>query len=268
MPELPEVETIARFLASNVIGKFVNRVIVHRRDLRTVLQDDFEDLLTGRCIGGIERIAKYLILVLDNGMKVVFHLGMSGKLIHTQNCEITKHQHIIFLLDDGSRLVFDDVRRFGSVRICDSKRYESLLEKIGPDPLSSGFNAEYIMRTSGKVSIKGFLMDAALVAGIGNIYASEILFRAKILPSRKVSTLSRAECARIVEATRYVLNLSISAGGSSIKDYKIPSGEKGRFQENFMVYGRGGKNCYMCGEEVRAEKQGGRSTFFCIRCQQ
>ncbi|MEH0831550.1 bifunctional DNA-formamidopyrimidine glycosylase/DNA-(apurinic or apyrimidinic site) lyase [Anaplasma bovis] len=267
MPELPEVETIARFLASNIIGKFVNGVVVRRRDLRTVLQDDFEDLLIGRCISGIERVAKYLILVLDNGMKVVFHLGMSGKLIHTQNSEITKHQHIIFLLDDGSRLIFDDVRRFGSVRICDGECYESLLEKIGPDPLSSDFNAEYIMRTCSKMSIKGFLMDAASVAGIGNIYASEILFRAEILPSRKVSTLSHTECARIVEATRYVLNLSISAGGSSIKDYKIPSGEKGRFQENFMVYGRGGKECYICGAEVSAEKQDGRSTFFCIKCQ-
>ncbi|EOA61978.1 bifunctional DNA-formamidopyrimidine glycosylase/DNA-(apurinic or apyrimidinic site) lyase [Anaplasma phagocytophilum] len=267
MPELPEVEVIARSLADKIIGQRIRDVEVKRRDLRVRIADDFEQLVTGREICSVYRVAKYLVMQLDSGAKLVFHMGMSGRILYMHAPVPEKHDCVVFAMQHGYSLVFNDTRRFGLVTLLDGEGYRSLLEKMGPDPFSEAFNADCLLNMHGKARIKSVLMNSAVIVGIGNIYASEILFTAAILPHREVSTLSREECCRIVESTREVLKLAIATGGSSIRDYRTPTGDVGNFSKHFRVYGRKGEKCYTCGGEIQVEKQGGRSTFFCRHCQ-
>lgn len=267
MPELPEVEIVTRFLTSIVLGKKFSNVTVNRRDLRVEIPADFEQRIVGRKVVSVYRVAKYLAMNLDSGEVLIFHLGMSGRLLHVNVYTAEKHDHVIFVLDDGCFVVFNDPRRFGLVLVVNEESLGNLLSKTGPDPFSSSFNADYVMGLHGAAKIKPALMRSEVVAGIGNIYASEILFRAAVLPSREIRTLSRRECKAIVSATRETLELAIATGGSTIKDYRAPSGDVGRFPMHFKVYNRGGEGCHQCGAVIQVERQCGRSTFFCVQCQ-
>lgn len=261
------MEIVARFLASKVLGKRVSSVTVNRRDLRIEIPASFEQLVLEREVVSVYRVAKYLAMKLDSSDVMLFHLGMSGKLLHVDSYIAEKHDHVIFVLSDGCFMVFNDPRRFGLVSVMDGKSTCDLIAKTGPDPFSPAFNADYISGLRGSAKIKPALMRGEVVAGIGNIYASEILFRASVLPNREIRTLSRVECEAIVTATRETLKLAIATGGSTIKDYRAPSGDVGRFPMHFKVYKRDGDNCYKCGSIVQIDRQSGRSTFFCIKCQ-
>ncbi|WP_044051794.1 bifunctional DNA-formamidopyrimidine glycosylase/DNA-(apurinic or apyrimidinic site) lyase [Anaplasma marginale] len=265
MPELPEAEVISRFFASKAVGRHVEGVTVYRRDLRVRIADDFESAVVGRKIESVCRISRYLVFVLSRGERVMFHLGMSGRMAHVRPYVREKHDHVALLLDGGFHVVFNDPRRFGAVLLVNFQAYENIASRIGPDPLSAEFNAEYLMRPS-KACVKSVLMNNAIVAGIGNIYASEILFRAGVLPMRAMSSISYAECEGIVRETKATLQLAINTGGSTIRDYKIPTGAAGGFQQHFMVYQRAGQPCNVCGARILSERRGGRSTFFCALC--
>ena len=266
MPELPEVEIISRCLSSRVTGKRIVGVTVNRRDLRVNIPDNFENLVLEKSIGDVSRVAKYLTMGLSSGNVLVFHFGMSGRILHESAYLPQKHDHVVFELHDGHVLVFNDSRRFGLVTVVDSDGYRKMFNRMGPDPFTDDFNARHIMHFRGKTSIKTVLLSGICVSGIGNIYASEILFRASISPSREINTLSREECQRIVDATRNILHLAIEKGGSTIRDYKDPEGVSGSFPEHFKVYNRAGQIC-CCGYTIQVIKQGGRSTFFCAQCQ-
>ncbi|ACZ49250.1 formamidopyrimidine-DNA glycosylase [Anaplasma centrale str. Israel] len=266
MPELPEAEVISRFFADKAVGRRVEDVTVHRRDLRARIADDFESAVKGREIRSVDRIARYLVFELSDGARVIFHLGMSGRMIHTKPHVLGKHDHVVMLLDDEFNIVFNDPRRFGSVLLVDFQAYANIASRIGPDPLSAEFSATYLMRQS-KACVKSTLMNNSIVAGIGNIYASEILFRAGVSPMRAMDDVSYEECEQIVRETKATLRLAIDAGGSTIKDYTIPTGAVGGFQKHFMVYQRAGKPCNICGERILSERLSGRTTFFCALCQ-
>ncbi|ASI47747.1 DNA-formamidopyrimidine glycosylase [Anaplasma ovis str. Haibei] len=266
MPELPEAEVISRFFACKAVGRSVEGVTVYRRDLRVRIADGFESAVVGRKIESVHRISRYLVFVLGGGGRVMFHMGMSGRMIHARPYVREKHDHVALLLDDGFHIVFNDPRRFGAVLLVDFQAYEDIASRIGPDPLSAEFNARYLMRPS-KTCVKSVLMNNSIVAGIGNIYASEILFRVGVLPTRAMSSISYEECERIVRETKVTLQLAIDTGGSTIKDYKVPTGAVGGFQQHFMVYQREGKPCNICGASILSERHGGRSTFFCALCQ-
>ncbi|MDB1135778.1 bifunctional DNA-formamidopyrimidine glycosylase/DNA-(apurinic or apyrimidinic site) lyase [Candidatus Anaplasma sp. TIGMIC] len=267
MPELPEVEIIARFFSDSVVGKRICDITINRRDLRISIPDNFSASVLGKKIHSVRRLAKYLVMQISAEEKVIFHLGMSGRILYVTSYSPEKHDHVILTLNDGSRIVFNDPRRFGMVTVVDNHGYEALREKAGPDPFSDCFSADYILSISNKLSIKTALMRSDIVSGIGNIYASEILFRAGILPNREMRTLSLEDCQRIVDATREILRLSIEAGGSTIRDYRSPLGTEGGFPRHFKVYNRSGCECYTCGGYVHSERQNGRSTYFCVRCQ-
>ncbi|QJC27451.1 formamidopyrimidine-DNA glycosylase [Anaplasma platys] len=261
------MEIVARFLASKVLGKRVDSVTVNRRDLRIEVPADFGQLVLGREVVSVYRVAKYLAMQLDSGDIMVFHLGMSGRLLHVGAYIAEKHDHVVFTLNDGCFMVFNDPRRFGLVSVMNEKSFSNMLSKSGPDPFSPAFNVDYIMGIHGNAKIKPALMRGEVVAGIGNIYASEILFRASVLPDREIRTISRVECEAIVAATKNTLELAIATGGSTIKDYRAPSGDVGRFPMHFKVYNRAGKGCYQCGTAIEVDRQCGRSTFFCMKCQ-
>ena len=266
MPELPEVEVISRCLSARVVGREVVSVTVNRRDLRVNIPDHLEYSVTGTSISDVYRVAKYLVMKLSSGNALVFHFGMSGRIIHEHTYSPQKHDHVVLGLRDGHVLVFNDPRRFGLVTVVDDCGYRDMFARVGPDPFSDDFNVNQILRFHGKAPIKTVLLNGVCVSGIGNIYASEILFRASILPSRKTGTLSREECKKIVDATRDTLQLAIENGGSTIRDYRNPEGITGNFPEHFKVYNRAGKSC-CCGYTIQTVKQGGRSTFFCPQCQ-
>ena len=266
MPELPEVEIISRYLSARVAGNRIVGVTINRRDLRVNIPDNFENLVLNRRIGKISRVAKYLTMVLSSRNVLVFHFGMSGRISHESTYLPKKHDHVVLELHDGHVLVFNDPRRFGLVTVVDSDGLRRMFHKTGPDPFADDFNADHIMSFRGKTPIKTMLLNGICVSGVGNIYASEILFKASILPSREISTLSRKECQRIVDSTRSILRLSMEKGGSTIRDYRDPKGVYGSFPEHFRVYNRAGQSC-SCGYTIQVIKLGGRSTFFCAQCQ-
>ncbi|MCU7611571.1 bifunctional DNA-formamidopyrimidine glycosylase/DNA-(apurinic or apyrimidinic site) lyase [Anaplasma capra] len=267
MPELPEVEVITSFFAEKAAGRFIKHVTINRRDLRIRIADGFEDAVVGERIKSVHRVSRHLVFLLSGSKRIMFHLGMSGKMTYAAPYVQSKHDHFVMLLDDEFHIVFNDPRRFGAVLLVNSRQYESIVKKIGPDPLSDTFNAEYL-RQFRKSCVKSVLMNNAIVAGIGNIYASEILFRAGILPMRAMCDVSHVECERIVQEAKSTLRLAIDTGGSTIRDHKIPTGAKGGFQQYFMVYQRKGEPCRVCGACILSERHRGRSTFFCTSCQQ
>ncbi|KJV68941.1 bifunctional DNA-formamidopyrimidine glycosylase/DNA-(apurinic or apyrimidinic site) lyase [Candidatus Neoehrlichia procyonis] len=267
MPELPEVEVITRFFCGKILNKSVLDVIIHRADLRIPVGKNFRDLVLNQKILNIYRKAKYIIILLSNHQRIIIHLGMSGKLFYTKDYKFNTHDHIVFVLNDKSYVTFNDARRFGLVAIFDDMQYVNFCKKFGIEPLCKEFNAHYLSHYLTRCSIKSLLMNNKIVVGIGNIYASEILFKARILPYRVADTLSFNECIQITQTTKVVLDCAIKAGGSTIKDYISPIGLRGYFQENFMVYGRMEQPCYLCKSSIQKIKQSGRSTFFCYKCQ-
>jgi formamidopyrimidine-DNA glycosylase len=269
MPELPEVETLRRGLATALVGRRVTAVTVHERRLRRRVAPSFEAALVGRRIEAVRRRAKYLLLELDDGAVWLVHFGMSGTLVVLPATAARRvHTHVVVALDDGRMLHFHDPRRFGLMRVGKAAAL-SELDELGVEPLEGSFSASFLHAAARKQrrAVKSLLMDQRLVVGIGNIYANEILFAAGVRPSRRTSRLARADAARIVAATGAVLTEALAARGSSISDYRDERGEPGAFQKRFRVYERAGAPCARCGGIIRRTIIVGRSAFYCPRCQ-
>lgn len=270
MPELPEVETTRRALEARLRGARILRVDVRRRDLRRPVPADLPDLLAGRHLAGFGRRGKYLILLTDGPEHLIVHLGMSGRLL-LDGAADHPHAHLLFRFADGRRLVFVDPRRFGLVLPVSGEQlpHHPLLAGLGPEPLDPGFGGAVLRRAfAGRLApVKNLLLDQRVVAGVGNIYACEALFEARIHPFRPAGELDARACGRLARAVRTVLERAIAAGGSSLRDYVAADGRLGNFQNDFRVYDRAGLPCPRCGTPVVREVHAGRSTFFCPRCQ-
>ena len=271
MPELPEVETTRRGIEAYVRGVKVSEVIVRRRDLRQPVSEDLP-AIEGRCITGVERRSKYLLLGIDDGSTVLIHLGMSGSLRVIAPADDWKtHDHIGITLKNGKQLRFHDPRRFGLVlRLTGDPMAHPLLKDLGPEPLGDDFTAAHLVAACAKRSaaIKLVIMDAKVVVGVGNIYASEALFRAGILPRTPAKKISKPRLAKLVEAVRRVLTDSIEEGGTTLRDFLHSDGEPGYFKQRLFVYERKGEPCRVCGTPIQREKLGGRSSHWCPTCQQ
>jgi formamidopyrimidine-DNA glycosylase len=270
MPELPEVETTRRGLVPHLVGKRIDSVLVRDARLRWPIEDDLRTKLAGQLILQLGRRAKYLIIELERGALIV-HLGMSGALsVVTVATSPGKHDHVDIGLTDGQALRLTDPRRFGSLHyVTGDPSSHPLLASLGPEPLSETFDARAIhgMSRKRKVAIKAFLMNARVVAGVGNIYANEALFRAGIDPRLAAGRISLARYERLIQAVRATLIDALSAGGSSLRDWHQADGSLGYFQQQYFVYGRGGETCKLCGTIIREVRQAQRATYFCARCQ-
>ena len=269
MPELPEVETVVRSLAGELVGRCVVTVTLRERRLRGGVAADFPARLRGRRIVALERRGKYLLARLDDGAVWLVHLGMTGQLTLAPASRPDRaHDHVVIALDDGRLLTFNDARRFGRVAVVAAA---ALADEAGDgiDPLTAAYNADalFALTRRRRTTIKAFLMDQRRVAGLGNIYVNEILFHAGIRPRRRAGRLARAECARLVASTRRVLWEAIRRGGSSISDYRDGLGRSGEFQLRHHVYDRDAEPCRRCGASIRKRVHGGRSSFYCPRCQ-
>ncbi|MBC7778664.1 MAG: bifunctional DNA-formamidopyrimidine glycosylase/DNA-(apurinic or apyrimidinic site) lyase [Proteobacteria bacterium] len=271
MPELPEVETTRRGLVARVLDARIERAIVRNRALRWPVSTGLEAAIAGARIDAIERRAKYLLFACERRGHLLVHLGMSGRLWLVANDEPPAiHDHVDIVLATGFSIRLRDPRRFGAVLwLPAGAPVHPLLASLGPEPLTAAFDAPYLYRVlrGRSAAIKLVLMDSHVVAGVGNIYANEALFEARINPRTSASRLGPARCARLVEAVRTILARAIEAGGSSLRDYVAADGKLGSFQDTFNVYGRDGLPCVRCGAPVRAIWQGNRSTWYCVRCQ-
>lgn len=267
MPELPEVETTIRGLARVLEGRRIARVEARRPDLRRALPVDLGQRLTGARVTGLRRRAKYGLIDTDRGDTLVFHLGMSGHW-RVDPSETAKHDHFIIETEEGRLLALNDARRFGSLDLMPTSEIAAWepMRALGPEPLD--LNArELKKRLAGRsAAIKLLLLDQRIVAGLGNIYACEALHRAGIHPARAGGSISLERLRRLVPAIHDVLEEAIAAGGSTLRDFAAPDGELGYFPKSFAVYDREGQPCG-CGGTVRRIVQGGRSTFYCPRCQ-
>lgn len=270
MPELPEVETTRRGIAASVTGKVIENVIVRESRLRWPLPDDFAAQLQGQRIAAVERRAKYLLLKLDRGA-LIAHLGMSGSLrVLPIEAAALKHDHVDIVLSSRTCLRFNDPRRFGSMHYTtDEPLAHSLLKNLAPEPLGDEFDAEYLVaKAKGrKVVIKQFIMNGNLVVGVGNIYASEALFRAGIRPSRATGRVKRDEFVKLAKAIKAVLSDAIRAGGTTLRDYVNSNGMPGYFRQKLFVYERAGEPCRKCKTPIKQLRHGQRSTYYCPQCQ-
>jgi formamidopyrimidine-DNA glycosylase len=278
MPELPEVETVMRGLRQRLEGRIIVHAIAHRPDLRWPLPQDLAQRLTGARVTGFRRRGKYILMRLAGGSSVLLHLGMSGRMVlgPARPNQPTLHEHLVLETDDGWRLGFVDPRRFGSVDLIATRLEDThrLLAELGPEPLDADFSpARLSAALAGKrTPIKAALLDQKVVAGLGNIYVCEALFRARLSPLRLAHTVPGARAARLVPAIKETLLEAIAAGGSSLRDYVQPDGELGYFQHAWKVYGREGEACERCPAGpacpgVRRVAQSARSTFYCPRSQ-
>lgn len=268
MPELPEVETTRRGLEPYLTGRRIATLEVHEPRLRWPVPADLPAKLAGQRITGTGRRAKYLLIKLESGTLLV-HLGMSGSLrVLPAGTPRRTHDHYDLLLDSGKTLRFNDPRRFGSLHYTteDPGRHP-LLARLAPEPFDPGFDPDYLWRITRRrrASIKQVLMNSRLVVGVGNIYASEALFRARIRPRRQAQSLTRAEVARLAKGVRRVLSQSIRAGGTTIRDYVSADGVPGYFRQRLSVYEQ--KECRLCGTAIRQLTQQGRSSYYCPACQ-
>jgi formamidopyrimidine-DNA glycosylase len=279
MPELPEVETVRRGLALRLEGRRLARVRQNRPDLRFPLPADFAARLQGRRVVAVKRRAKYLLLDLEDGTVLLAHLGMSGRMLveRIEEAVSEPHDHVVFETDDGWVVRFNDARRFGIMDLAERSTVFShpLLAGLGPEPLEPEFDGPRLANAlAGRAtSIKAALLDQRIVAGLGNIYVSEILHRAGISPRRRAGSISGPRAERLAAAVKSVLAEAVAAGGSSLRDYVQTSGELGYFQHRWAVYDREGKACPDCDCDpaktggIRRITQGGRSTFYCPRRQ-
>ncbi len=274
MPELPEVETIRRGLALRISGRQIVRAELRRPDLRRPFPPMLAARLTGARIGALSRRGKYILVELDESGLLLLHLGMSGRITAGgPETPDARHDHVVLTLDDGTVVRFNDPRRFGLLDYIErgTETAHPLLAGMGPEPLEPGFDGAYLARAlAGKLTpIKSALLDQRIVAGLGNIYVCEALFRARLAPRRLAATVIGARAARLAAAIREVLDEAIAAGGSSLRDYVQANGELGYFQHRWAVYGREGEPCpgCTCAEGVRRIVQSGRSTFFCAKRQ-
>ncbi len=269
MPELPEVETTVRGLARYLEGERIARVQVNRPDLRRPFPPDLVQVLTGARVTALGRRAKYGLVHTDRGSTMIFHLGMSGRW-RIEPDTPDKHDHLVIETGSGHVLALNDARRFGSVDLVATKALGSFgpFAALGPEPLGEDLTAAHLAKAfAGRIApVKPLLLDQRIVAGLGNIYVCEALHRAHIRPDREAGSIGRAAIGRLVPAIKQVLEESIAAGGSTIRDYAQPNGELGYFAASWRVYGREGDGC-ACGGTVSRMVQGGRSTFWCGKCQ-
>ncbi len=269
MPELPEVETTVRGLAPVLEGRRLVSVEARRPDLRRAFPPDLRQRLTGATVTRLGRRAKYGLIDTDRGDTLVFHLGMSGRW-RIDPAEIGAHDHFLIGTDQHRRLALNDPRRFGSVDLVRTDELGSYgpFGKMGPEPLGDDLTADYLLQAlkGRSAPIKALLLDQRIVAGLGNIYVCEALHMAGIAPGRAGGRISRDRLQRLVAAVKDVLAAAIEAGGSTLRDYARPDGELGYFSKQWRVYGREGEACD-CGAPIRRRAEGGRSTFFCTRCQ-
>lgn len=275
MPELPEVETVRRGLVPVMVGKRLVRTDVRRPDLRWPFPDRMAERLTDVTVLALRRRSKYILADLSSGETLIVHLGMSGRmLIAPVGQEPQKHDHVIFETEDDMSVTFNDTRRFGAMDLTPTKSVDDhkLLHQLGPEPLGNAFNADYLAnRLKGrKTLIKSALLDQRIIAGLGNIYVCEVLWRSQILPLCRAGDLSRAQIDVMVAHIRATLEDAIAAGGSSLRDYRQADGELGYFQHSFAVYGREDAPCSRdgCAGTITRIVQAGRSSFFCPSCQQ
>jgi formamidopyrimidine-DNA glycosylase len=270
MPELPEVETVMRGLDGRLTGRVITRATLHRPNLRWTIPPALPEILTGAEVLGFRRRGKYFFMRLNSGISMLVHLGMSGRMVI--DAPFALHQHLSLETNDGGRIGFVDPRRFGALDLIATGDEEShrLIAGMGPEPLGNHFSTPVLRDAlAGKSSpIKSALLDQRIVAGIGNIYASEALFRAKISPRRLAGQLGPARIERLVPAIKDTLTEAIAAGGSSLRDYVQPSGELGYFQHAWKVYDRAGLPCPRCPGApdcagIRRLVQTGRASFYC-----
>jgi formamidopyrimidine-DNA glycosylase len=286
MPELPEVETVRRGLVPAMDGKRIAQAELRRADLRWPFPPDMAARLTGARVLALRRRSKYLLLDLDSAETLIIHLGMSGRMtvsglaaahvpgkFHVNHPAVEKHDHVIFHMDGGARVTFNDPRRFGAMDLCATADQDShkMLARIGPEPLGNAFNAHYLAaQLAGKrTPIKAALLDQHVVAGLGNIYVCEALFRSGIHPARAAHRIGPARLEALVTEIRATLEEAIVAGGSSLRDYRQADGALGYFQHGFKVYGKEAQPCTTpsCTGSIRRLVQSGRSSFYCPRCQ-
>jgi len=268
MPELPEVETTVRGLRKVLDGRRLSRVEARREDLRRAFPEDLGQRLTGARVTGLGRRAKYGLIDTDRGDTLVFHLGMSGHW-RVDPAELGKHDHLLLETDEGRRVALNDARRFGSVDLVRSAELGDwpAFRALGPEPTGEVTGAWLKAKFAGRSApVKTLLMDQRIIAGLGNIYACEALYRARIDPRKPAGKVSKAKLDALAAAIPSVLDEAIAAGGSSLRDFVSPDGELGYFAKDFAVYDREGQPCG-CGGTVKRIVQGGRSTFFCPRCQ-
>lgn len=270
MPELPEVETTRRGLLPHVLGRRFRDVVVRNPNLRWPVPGDLGLRLKGEEVLAIRRRGKYLLFDFSKGHLLV-HLGMSGRLTVVPHGSPAKlHDHVDLELEDRKTLRFTDPRRFGAMLwVKGPAERHALLEGLGLEPLDDGFSGKALFERSRgrKVAIKQFLMNARILTGVGNIYASEALFAARIHPLREAGRISLARYERLAAAIRATLEKALAAGGSTLRDFKSADGTPGYFQAESRVYGREAKPCRVCGTKIRAVRQGQRSTFYCPKCQ-
>lgn len=271
MPELPEVEVVKRELSALTKDHpRIDAFVFLRKDLRDPMPIKKLQALVGSKILNVTRRAKYLLIETDKG-GILSHLGMTGTWRVARKGEELLHDHIYIELSSGIRLAFRDPRRFGIFEVYNLLKPHSSprLKSLGPEPLGSDFTAEYLYKKlkAKKAPIKTSLMDQKLVVGVGNIYASEALFRARIKPQRRADKITREQAAVLVKCIQEVLQESIDRGGSSISDFKQTSGESGSYQDSHQVYDRKGQKCVICGTPIKQTVMAGRSTYWCPRCQ-
>jgi formamidopyrimidine-DNA glycosylase len=282
MPELPEVETVRRGLAPVMEGQVILQARVNRPDLRWPFPPDMAARLSGRQVTALRRRSKYILADLDSGETLLIHLGMSGRMLVSgdplgqfvhDHPAAEKHDHVVLDMANGARITFNDPRRFGAMDLLNTATAErhKLLAQIGPEPLGNDFNEPYLVAAlkGRNTPVKSALLDQRIVAGLGNIYVCEALFRARISPQRKAGQIAAARVAAMVPIIRQVLSEAIEAGGSSLRDFRQADGELGYFQHSFDAYGREGEACRTsgCSGTIARITQAGRSSFYCPICQ-
>ena len=282
MPELPEVETIMRGVSLFLEGATIKKVSLNRPDLRWPFPENFADRLSEAKVLGLKRRSKYILVNLNTYETLLIHLGMSGRILISgskignffrEPTKISKHDHVIFELNDGTIITYNDPRRFGAMDLAKTNDLNNhkFLKKLGPEPLGNNFNSDYLRsKLSKKESpIKNVLLDQSVVSGLGNIYVCEALFMSGISPKKKAFKISKDKCEELVQNIRIILNAAIQAGGSSLKDFTDIQGNSGYFQFEFYVYGRDNQRCKTrsCDRNIKRISQSGRSSFYCPNCQ-
>lgn len=279
MPELPEVETIRSYLDAKLSGLTAERFILKREDIFIIDQDDLKaSMLEGRKLLSISRKGKFLRLAFAEGLGLIIHLGMTGKLLYfdktdeaSQLIQENKHTHAIF--DFGNSLLFfNDVRRFGFMRLyrLNSHASDPYFSRLGPDALNDDLNLDDLYEKKirhAKLKLKAFLLDQSIISGLGNIYTDEVLFKAGLRPGIRMNRISRKDLARLIPIIKSVIRHAVEEGGTSFRDYRNASNLKGNYQNFLAVYGKAGQSCPICGSELCAERVAGRSSTYCPCCQ-
>lgn len=269
MPELPEVETTKRAIAPLIENKTIAKVDILQKQLRWMIPDEIATILINKKITTVTRRAKYLLFHTNIGTMII-HLGMTGTLtIHPANSALKKHDHFQIQLKSGAIMRYNDPRKFGCILWTHDYQQHRLLSNLGPEPLTPAFNSKYLLSKcmAAKKNIKSLIMDSKVVVGVGNIYANESLFAAKIIPSRSATLVTENEADLLVKSIKSILKKSIKLGGTTLKDFYAPDGKPGYFKQALSVYGREDQNCYHCDDIIQKIVIGQRATTFCATCQ-